>query len=62
MIVLQFRIRKVIPAAHGPSARGQIIEEAKNVRARVAIQQRRRLDNLFPVLATLTLERFVRLA
>ena len=63
MIILQFPIREVVPPTARHQHRRPVSCTTKgDLRARIAVQQRRCLDDLPPVLTPFTLERLVRLA
>lgn len=60
MVVLQLRVRKVIPATIDVNQLPWLLLPRKHLRARVSIQQGATLNDLLPVLASLTFERIMR--
>ena len=62
MVVLQLAVRKMIPPESATVSTHIAVAGDDHVRARVSVEQRRRLDVLPSVPAPLALERLVRLA
>lgn len=61
MVVFQLHVRKVIPARFDVNQLPWLLLTRRHLRARIPIQQGTTLDDLLPVLATLTFERVMRI-